>query len=348
MGCCNLSSYHYILLCNAIGGESMEIAKVLFHVLVFPGGLFAIAIALLMSGIDRKLVAKMQLRKGPPLLQPCYDFFKLLGKDTIIPKNAYAKMFLLAPIISLAAILVIPIFIPMYQNIFIKNSADIIVIIYLLTIPAVMLVIGGSSSSSTLAGIGSSREVVTMLAYELPMVLAILSVCRKAGEGIGGVTTFSMEAIQVFQGMNGISILQLSLIPAALAFLMVIPAEVGVVPFDMAEAETEICEGPLVEYSGLYLGLYKLVGNIKAFIISALFVALFLGGFGFNFSSNGVINSVLSILLFIILTIIVMFISITFLRSIVGRFKINQGLKFFWTVPTALAVISFILVSIGI
>lgn len=326
----------------------MNIAKLLFNLLIFPGGIFAIGIALFMSGLDRKLVARMQLREGPPLLQPCYDFIKLLGKDTIVPRNAAKKAFLMAPLIGLASILIIPIFIPMYQSIFIKNTADVIVIIYLLTIPAVMLVVGGSASSSPLAGIGASREVVTMLAYELPMVMAILSVCRKAGETLGVGTTFSMVGIQGFQFLDGMSIFHLSLIPAALAFLMVIPAEVGVVPFDMAEAETEICEGPLVEYSGFYLGVYKLIGNIKAFIMSGLFVALFLGGNGIGITGNHGVNVILNILLFLFLTMVVMFISITLLRSVVGRFKINQGLKFFWTVPAALSLISFVLVTLGL
>ena len=326
----------------------MDIAKFLIHLFIFPGGIFLISVALLFAGIDRKLVARMQLRQGPPLLQPCYDFLKLMGKETIIPRNAARKAFIVAPLIGLASILIVPIFIPMFQNIYVFNAADIIVIIYLLTIPAVALVIGGSSSSSPLAGIGASREVVTMLAYELPMVMAILAVCKKAGEYLGEGMTFSMVGIQSFQMFDGTSLFHLSLIPAAIAFLMVIPAEVGVVPFDMAEAETEICEGPLVEYSGLYFGVYKLISNIKAFIMSALFVAIFLGGNGLAITGSPIVNTILNVMLFLILVFIVMFISITLVRTIAGRFKINQGLKFFWTVPALLALISFILVNLGL
>ena len=64
-----------------------------------------------------------------------------------------------------------------------------------------------------------------------------------------------------------------SMIPAAIAMLLVIPSEVGSHPFDVAEAETEICEGPLVEYSGALLGVYKLNHAIKMFILTALFAA---------------------------------------------------------------------------
>lgn len=322
--------------------------KILFYILIFPGGIFTIAISLLLAGIDRKLVARMQLRQGPPLLQPLFDTFKLFGKEVIVPKNANRKTFLLAPIVGLVCILIIPIFIPVFTKIFSSASADVIVIIYLLTIPAVALVIGGSSSASFFGGIGSSREVVTMIAYELPMVMSILSVCKKAGEVMGVGTVYSMAGLELFQITKGIAILNPALIPAAIAFLMVIPAEVGVVPFDMAEAETEICEGPLAEYSGIYLSLYKLTSNIKAYVMSGLFVALFLGGRGLQIFEIDWINIVINIILFILLVFIVMFISVTLVRSICGRLKINQGLKFYWTVPSLLSVISLILVFIGV
>lgn len=166
-------------------------------------------------------------------------------------------------------------------------------------------------------------------------------------EGIGVHKSFSLLGIQGFQVADGMGLFHITLIPAAIAFLMVIPAEVGVVPFDMAEAETEICEGPLVEYSGLYLALYKLTSQIKAFIMSGLFVALFLGGKGIGVTGNATLNIILNIILFLILTLVVMFISITLVRAIAGRFKINQGLKFFWTVPAVLSLISFLAITLA-
>lgn len=326
----------------------MDIVKCLIYVLVFPGVLFTLILSLFLAGIDRKLVARMQRRQGPPILQPLYDSLKLLGKDSIVPKSASRKLYLIAPFIGLASALSIPLFIPIYQNVFIPYSGDVILIIYLLTICGASLVLGGSSSGSHLAGIGASREVVTMIAYELPMVIAILSVCRKAGQILGIGSVYSMVGIQAAQSANGASISNWVLIPAALAFLMVIPAEVGVVPFDIAEAETEICEGPLVEYSGIYLAMYKITSNIKAFIMSGLFVALFLGGNGLAITESGIANCILNIVLYLVLVFVVMFITITLPRSVVGRLKINQALKFFWTIPTALSLISFILVTLQI
>ncbi|HBM81803.1 MAG TPA: carbon monoxide-induced hydrogenase proton translocating subunit CooK, partial [Clostridiaceae bacterium] len=235
----------------------ISILKGLFYALVFPGFLFCTTIGLLLLGIDRKLVARMQNRIGPPVIQPFYDFFKLAAKERIIPSTASRKIFIVAPIIGLLSIITISLFIPINQikTIF-NNYADLVVIIYLLSIPALSIVIGGASSGSPFAGVGISREVVLMLAYELPLIIIVLAVGWKIGVKAGTGVTFSLANIVNYQVKNGPSISILSLVPAAIAFLMIIPCEVGTTPFDIAEAETEICEGPFVEYGGLNLGLY--------------------------------------------------------------------------------------------
>jgi NADH-quinone oxidoreductase subunit H len=319
----------------------MEVFKTLlqqiFYVLIFPGFLFCFVFGMLLSGIDRKMVARMQRRIGPPIMQPIYDFFKLVGKDNIIPRKASKIAFLLAPIFGLVSVVLISLFIPVFGFTFQNNTADIIVILYLITIPALSLVFGGSSSGSPYASIGISREMVTMLSYELPLVIIFLAIGKKAGAVINGNVTFSLADISKYQSLNGLIVSKWALIPAAIAFLMIIPAEVGTVPFDVAEAETEICEGPLVEYSGLYLGIYKLTQAVKMVIMGSLFVTLFFGGSGFS-------NIFLNIILMIVGVIITIVISVSFVRSILGRLKVEQTLKFFWTVPTALSAVSLILV----
>lgn len=308
------------------------------HLLIFPGLLFSVVFGVLLAGLDRKLVARMQRRVGPPLLQPMYDFFKLMGKNSIVPRRASEKMFLIAPVIGLLCIIVIPVFIPIFGKEFLGGSADMIVILYLLTAPAIAIIVGGSASGSPYAGIGVSREMVTMLSYELPLVIIFLAVASKVGHGLGipnGVT-FSLTHVAEFQGDNGILISNISMIPAAIAFLLCIPAEVGTVPFDVAEAETEICEGPLVEYSGTYLGMYKLTSYVKMFVMGALFVSIFLSGVGFG-------NLPANTLLFMVLVTLVIAVSVSFVRAIMGRVKVEHTIKFFWTVPSALALISLIL-----
>lgn len=315
----------------------IKILQLLFYILVFPGLMFSFAFGFLLQGIDRKVVARMQRRIGPPIIQPFYDFLKLLGKDNIIPRNAAKKAFIWAPIVGLVSIISIALFVPIFGYNFVSpDTADFIVIIYLLTIPALSLIIGGSSSGSPFAGVGISREMVTMLSYELPLVIILLAVGAKAGFATSGVVTFSFSKIFDFQVQNGILLSKWSMIPAAIAFLLIIPAEVGSVPFDVAEAETEICEGPLVEYSGFYLGIYKLTQGIKMFIMGSLFVSLFMGGNGFG-------NIYPNIVLLMALVILVIILSISFTKAVVARIKVEQTLRFFWTVPTGLALLSLIL-----
>ena len=84
------------------------------YILIYPGFLFCFFVGLLLCGIDRKLVARMQKRVGPPILQPFYDFFKLLGKETIIPAAANRTVYLLAPLLGLAALVTIQLMVPVF------------------------------------------------------------------------------------------------------------------------------------------------------------------------------------------------------------------------------------------
>ena len=316
----------------------IQILMTLFHVLVFPGFLFVFVCGLLLAGIDRKILARMQKRVGPPLLQPFYDFFKLMGKETIIPDAANRVVFRAAPLAALASLVVTMNFVPIFSFSSFSFSADIILIIYLLTIPAVSLIVGGSASGSPYAGVGISREMVTMISYELPLILVLLAVAKKAGND---AFCFSLSGIVSWQQATVTGIAHWSLIPAAIALLLVIPAEVGTQPFDTAEAETEICEGPLVEYSGAPLGIFKLNSAIKMFVMTSLFTCLFFGGI-----DTGIV-ALNALILFAIdagLTVLCM----TFIHAITARLKIEHLFKFYWTIVSALALLSLILVWVGL
>ena len=325
----------------------MEYLNKLIYLLVFPGFIFTVIVGLFLAGLDRKIVARMQRRRGPKLTQPFYDFVKLMGKDTIIPRNANKIVFKIAPIIALVSICIIPVLLPIYNWTFIGGTADIVVIIYLLIIPVVAMIIGGMASGSPFASIGVSREVVTMVSYELPLITCMLAVCKKAGIILGQGTTYSLSAIANAQQSTNSFMFTISLFPAAIAFLMILPAKVGVAPFDVAEAETEICEGPLAEYSGLHLGLFKLTHNIKFYVMSALFVVLFLGGIGVKTNSLALDLLINTLILLVLVTIIsLLFLSIV--RGLMGRYKTNQMFKFYWTIPTVLSLLSYVLVSLNL
>ena len=310
------------------------------YILIFPGFLFCFLAGMLLTGIDRKLVARMQKRVGPPILQPFYDFFKLMGKETIVPAAASKSTFLMAPLVGLAALVVLQLFIPVFSFSAFSGVADVIVILYLLLIPALSVILGGAASGSPYAGVGLSREMVTVISCELPLVLVLLAVGRAVGTATGNGICFSMTQIMQYQIENGSLICRASMIPAAIAMLLVIPGETGSHPFDAAEAETEICEGMLAEYSGAPLGVYKLSHAVKILTMTSLFVALFLGGLG-----TGII--IVDGLILFALCLVITVVMISLLHAVTARLKIEQIFKYYWTVVSGLALISLVLAWYG-
>ena len=319
----------------------LDALQYLGYILIFPGFLFCFVIGMLLCGIDRKLVARMQKRVGPPILQPFYDFFKLMGKETIVPAQANRTVFLVAPLLGLAALIVIQMFIPIFGFTAFSGMADVIVILYLLLIPALAAILGAAATGSPYAGVGLSREMVVIISCELPLVLVLLAVAKTVGDAMGTGLCFSLSDIAAYQAVNGSLIMKLSMIPAAIAFMLVIPGETGNHPFDAAEAETELCEGMLAEYSGAPLGVYKLSHAIKMLTLTSLFVALFLGGIG-----TGVV--VLDAVILVVLCIALTAVCISLVHAITARLKIEQIFKYYWTVVSGLALISLVLAWYGL
>ena len=164
----------------------------LFYVLIFPGLLFCILMGILLSGLDRIWVARMQRRVGPPILQSWYDFLKCCGKETIVPRHAKKTVYFAAPVVGFAALISIALFLPVVNGRpAFSGTADLVVILYLLTLVSVCMIVGAASSGSPFAGVGLSREMVAMISYELPFVLVILALgkvtaslrCGRGGDG---------------------------------------------------------------------------------------------------------------------------------------------------------------------
>ena len=335
----------------------MDGLRYLAYILIFPGFLFCFLTGMLLCGIDRKLVARMQKRIGPPILQPFYDFFKLLGKETIVPAAANRTVFLLAPLVGLAAQVVLQLFIPVFHFNAFRGVADVIVILYLLLIPALSVILGAASSGSPYAGVGLSREMVTVLSVELPLVLVLLAVAKTVGNALGTGLCFSLTDIVNYQIANGSLLTRLSMLPAAAAMLLIIPGETGSHPFDAAEAETEICEGMLAEYSGAPLAVYKLSHAVKLLTMTSLFVALFLGGIGggvmtllsgLSPAAAGAIGLVLEILILFLLCVALVAVCVSLLHAVTARLRIEQLFKYYWTVVTGLAAVSVVLAWYGL
>lgn len=320
----------------------MNILQLIFNIMIFPGGLSAIMLGLLLTGIDRKVYARLQRRVGPPIYQPCIDIIKLSQKETLIPKTANYTFFRLAPLFGfagmIAAIAIIPVT-GLYSGLY--KSGDLLVLLYLLSTPALALMIGASASGSPYSAVGLSREMTMVLAYEIPLLVVLLTVAMRVGMLSGGIADFSLSNIVDFQLKNGPLLFDLPMLPAFLAFLCCIPGTIGVVPFDIPEAETEIAEGPLLEYSGSGLAMFKLTGGLKMLVLSAMAVALF---FPSGIGSFWLVN----LLWFIFKCIVVTLVTITIVRATRARMRIDQAYKFYLLVPTGMTLISLVLTLLSV
>jgi len=225
-----------------------------------------LAVAPLLEGIIRKVTARVQSRQGPPLWQPYFDLAKLLTKEDIESGEAPAVQ-RFAGYLSLAAILTVACFVPLGSQPPLAVVGDGILLIYLLTLTGVATLLAGFAAGSTYSIFGASREMITMLALEPLFAITIV---------MGALKTQSLDLVGILNGSAYVS----NGFPWAGTLMMVVllfalQAFVGRVPFDIAEAETEIMEGPLVEYSGPKLALFKYSQMVKLFVYCALFAALF-------------------------------------------------------------------------
>lgn len=310
----------------------IEVLDFLLAYFIFPGLLFASAFGLLFLGIDRKVTAHMQHRIGPPVWQEFLDFGKLLGKEDITPAAAQGVMFTLAPLLALGAVVAVMLLLPINSaQPALTSVADLIVIIYLLNIPAICIMLGGYSSACPFGAVGASRYAVQLFSYELIFIIAALTVAFKVGSlSLGGIVTY--------QAQNGWLAFKAPL--AAAAMLVAAQGKLLRVPFDIPEAESEIVHGPFTEYSGPKLGLMRLAHGIELFAVAGLITVLFFGGPVAHTIAGVQIPGVVS---FLIKTFAIVLLT-TNIRNIAARLRIDQAMKFFWTIIALLAIVNLIIV----
>lgn len=307
---------------------------------------FGIIFGLIYQGIDRKLAAHMQARVGPPIRQPFRDIGKLLCKENIIPENAVPWLFNLAPIIGLAATISILLYLPI-GNIgpIVDGYGDLILILYLLLIPALAMVIGGFASGSPYATVGAQREMVTMMSYEFPLAIAIIALVWKMNDsGIANpfsLTNISSNPIWGLVGPLGIVGFAIIL----LTLILVTPGELSKIPFDVSEAETEIAGGLLVEYSGRNLAMFYLVDGVKTVAMASLIVALFFPYSIANFLSlNGFVGAIVDFLFFLFKVFVIIFVSVTLIRVGVARLRISQVVSTYWVPLTLMGLVGLVFI----
>ncbi len=280
------------------------------------GGVANVAIVLLLAplceGILRKVTAIVQSRRGPPLWQPYFDLLKLLGKEDIESGESPAVQRFAARL-SLATVMAVACLVPMGFSAPMNAGGDVILLIYLLTLCGICTLVGGLAAGSTYSLLGMGREMMTMIALEPLFAIALL---------VGAIhaQSFRLDAV-----LNG-SVYASAGVPWSGLILLAVmalsfQAFVQRVPFDIAEAETELMEGPLVEYSGPKLALFKYAQMSRLVLHCALFVALFLPwGSGLIFP--------LGWLLFWS-KVLVLVLLVTLMAATHARYRIDQAIRYF-------------------
>jgi NADH-quinone oxidoreductase subunit H len=242
--------------------------KSLLQLLLFPGLAFQVVCGLLFDFIDRKFLARFQRRVGPPWYQPLADMIKLFSKEDLLPKGASDVVATLLPLISLSAVVTAGLYIPIAGFTPISFEGDLIVIIFLMSVPTLAYYLAGISSVGVYSVMGGGRSLLQYFSYEVPFLIAL------SGPAILA-ESWSVSGIIAAQQDLGAFIL---FIP--IGFILALVGMIGKLkrdPLDIPKAKSEVVGGSLTEYTGAKLGFWHVLMNVQAVEGVFLLINLFFG-----------------------------------------------------------------------
>lgn len=248
-----------------------------FKIAVFPGFGFAALLAAGTIFVERKMLAKLQLRVGPfycgkieGLLQLMSDGIKLLSKEIIIPAKADKPIFWAAPVLFVATAAAFVSLIPAAGGGWVVADVDVglIAVFAVIGFFPVITVLSSWSANSKFPFIGGIRALHQMVSFEIPLILSVLGVV---------ILTGTLNLSEIAESQH--TFWWIVFLPiGAIVFFIAMLAELERIPFDLPEAESEIVAGWLTEFSGMMYGLVQLGSYLKLYAFAGLFVVLFLGG----------------------------------------------------------------------
>lgn len=241
----------------------------LAQMLIFPGAVYLFSLGMLLAWVDRKTIAVLQGRVGPPVYQPLADFIKLLAKEDITTAGSDGRLAGLLPVVSLACTLTAGLMVPVGNHAIVSFEGDLVVALFLLSMPTLGLFLAGLIVPSVYNVLGGSRALVQYLNYEVPLLLAVAAPAAYA-------RTWEMTTLMQLQNGYRWHIVALPL-GFAVATLGLI-GKLERLPLDAPHAKAEIGAGPLTEYSGRKLALWRLGSWVQTVVGINLMVAVFLGG----------------------------------------------------------------------
>src|SRR5512136_2770351 len=315
----------------------MALLRTFLYLLVYPGLIFLFIYSTFCEWFDRKVYARLQNRMGPThtgtggLLQPIADFVKLMCKEDVVPEAADKTLFSVLPIIGVAVVSTAALLLPVWNfNLAAPSvtsfSGDIIVILYLLSLPTLVIFLAAWSSTNLFSTIGGARVLTMLFGYEVPLFLSVLSPAILAN-------SWRLAEIAAFYQKKPLLIL-----PNLLGFIIAViavQAKLERTPFDIPHAETEIVGGTFTEYSGKKLALFRLMLDIEMVVSSGLLAAVFLGGFpgGVLIGFVHFVAKPLSVLFFLPL-----------IRALPSRIRVDQVVSLAWKYLAPLAVLQLLIV----
>jgi NADH-quinone oxidoreductase subunit H len=310
--------------------ESMNTLLAVVYLLIFPGVVFLFSFSLFSEYLDRKIYARIQRRVGPPLLQPFADLVKLAAKEDVTPEKAEHFMFTITPIFAVTAIFAAFLYLPIVAPTGLHSfNGDIIVVLYLLTIPTLALFLGGWYSGNVFGQKGGMRVASLLFSYEIPFFLALLTPALVKG-------SWKLADIVTFEVSHPLAIL-VSLLGFVIG-VIALQGKLERLPFDIPEAETEIVAGPLVEYSGRRLALFRLARDAEMVVGAGLIAVVFLGGpMPLLITEPVILSWVWGAVMFLLKTLFVIFLLIL-IKSAVARIRTDQMISFAykWLIPLTL------------
>jgi len=315
----------------------MAALKTLFYLIVYPGLIFLFVYSTFCEWFDRKVFARLQNRMGPThtgrwgLLQPIADFFKLMSKEDIVPDKADKLLFTVLPIFGLAVVITAGMLLPVWHflpdaSTFNSFSGDLIILLYLLSLPTLVFFLAGWASTNAFSIIGGTRVLTMLFGYEVPLFLSVLSPALLAG---------SWRLVEIARFYQHRPLLLLPNLLGFVVAMICVQAKLERTPFDIPHAETEIVGGTFTEYSGKKLAFFRLMTDIEMVVSAGMIAAVFLGGFGGGF--------IFGFLQFIAKTLFVIFL-LTLLRAMTSRIRVDQVVTLAWKYLAPLAVLQLLIV----
>lgn len=284
--------------------------------------LLALLIGIFFLGLARKIMARIHWRYGPPITQPVIDIIRLFTQKSV----SHGSMFTLGIILSMAGSIVLVLFLPLGQICPLSSSGGMLVILYVMLLAPLGIALSGGEAANPNTSIGISRKLILALGYEVPLLLVLLAVMTH-------YKTISIVEIVQAQQNTGWAFVSWPLFLSGIAYFFILPAILGMRPFELIQAPQEISSGPMAEYGGAFLAMATIQHALNLFIGIALFVNLFLGGAG-----NPLI---------FFLKMLVVFVLGLFINAVFPRFRIEQAIKYLWRWPTLLAFAGLIIVMIA-